>query len=930
MFKNKISSILYMQMSQQKNQNFNNKIETFLKSFRVSTDDPYNLISMGDQYKGKFNLDNKTYKQFIKLYGEAAKNGLILSLAEKQNEYGPLIIDIDLLKDKSTDDNQRLYNNEMILLMINTFKSVIREYLFIENDEQLEVSLFEKPKASIKEHNFKDGFHLIFNSLKIHYKLRYLIRDKVVKLLSDNLIFKTFTESVEKIIDKSVIHTNSWLLPFSKKPEGQLYELTTIYDINNNPNDIKELKADNLLLINIFCLNTKFRNDAAPTKYKENITTEQIEEEFNKYCNNLTNKPTETTTEKKELYFKEGKTLYDFVERILKILNKERAESWEKWRNIGFIIHFVFYTHPIFITNGCEVTIENVLNEKVTNNGFELFNNFSKQSDKYNLHKVTKFWDSIKPASDKQLNIFSLIKIANLDNKEEYKIIADEFIRTKPITNKDLKKLFQDNADKQGVYNDLDAANVVYANYPNFVCCDSILYVFDDESGIWTDKEEVIFKIISRYTNLLYLLTTNSKGEVKVNKKGYGDSSNLKRQMIPELKTLCINNNWVKESEMTSIGKLLFKNGYYNMKTGIFTSGFNPDIVFHYKIYRNYTKSDINLNYIDDVRARFIYNQLGENVGNYLLLQLARGLAGDIMKKFLFGLGDANNGKSTIVKACQSAFGEYIGSFNAENLCFKTSGADEAAQMRWALLLRYKRIIFSNEIKMSTEINGNMIKKISSGGDVLIARVHGGLESEFIPHFLGVSYANDMPKISGIDTDQAINNRLKFFNYNKKYVKEPLNEFELLIDDNIDNEINSDKFRDAFQYILFDAYLNYIKNGRIDEEPDEVKNNKLEWVGDGGSNKTINKFLENFEITDNVNHFTLSKDIEMWLTNEKIGITMTKFSMELKKYCMLKKYQNVKSKDKKVGGKCKQAWFGIKSINDDDSDDDEPKSGLDA
>ena len=82
------------------------------------------------------------------------------------------------------------------------------------------------------------------------------------------------------------------------------------------------------------------------------------------------------------------------------------------------------------------------------------------------------------------------------------------------------------------------------------------------------------------------------------------------------------------------------------------------------------------------------------------------------MKKFLFGLVDANNGKSTIVKACQSAFGEYIGSFNAENLCFKTSGADEADQMRWALLLRYKRIIFSNEIKMSTEINGNMIKKL--------------------------------------------------------------------------------------------------------------------------------------------------------------------------------------------------------------------------
>ena len=426
----------------------------------------------------------------------------------------------------------------------------------------------------------------------------------------------------------------------------------------------------------------------------------------------------------------------------------------------------------------------------------------------------------------------------------------------------------------------------------------------------------------------MYLLTTNSKGEIKVNKRGYGDSSCLKRQMIPELKTLCINNNWIIKTQMSSIGKLLFLNGYYDMKTGIFTTGFNPKIVFYYKIYRNYDENEIDINYINDVKLRFIYNQLGETVGNYLLLQLSRGLAGDIMKKFIFGLGSANNGKSTIVKACTSAFGDYIGSFNAENLCFKTTSSDEAAQMRWALLLRYKRLIFSNEIKMNSEINGNMVKKISSGGDTLIARIHGGLETEFIPHFLAVTYANDIPKISGIDTDLAINNRLKFITYNRKYVKEPSNKFELLLDENLDNEIASDTFKNAFQFILFDAYLNYIKNGKNDVEPDEVINNKLEWVGDGGENKTINNFLENFEITNNIEHFTLSKDIECWLINNKIGITMTKFSMELKKYLKLKNYNNVESKVKKLSGKAKQAWIGIKR-NIEEDEDDEPKSALD-
>ena len=476
--------------------------------------------------------------------------------------------------------------------------------------------------------------------------------------------------------------------------------------------------------------------------------------------------------------------------------------------------------------------------------------------------------------------------------------------------------------DVEGVYNDLAAARKVYELYPHFICCHSVLYVFDDATGLYTDKEEIIFSIVARFTDQLYVLIETKDGNIKKTNRGYGDSTALKRQMIPELKSLCVNNNWITNTQFTSIGYLLFQNGYYNMKSGIFQTGFNPNIVFTYKIYRNYDTTHKNIEYITDVKDRFIYNQLGQEVGDFFILNLARGLAGDMMKKFFLGLGSTNAGKSTIVKACLSSFGEYIGSFNAENICFRNSSADEAAQMRWIYLLKNKRIIFSNEIKMTSEINGNMIKKVSSKGDTLIARVHGGLETEFVPHFLGVTFANDAPKISGIDTDPAINDRLKVISYTKKYVKEPSNEFELKIDDNIDIEIDSIEFQEAFQFVLLDAYLNYIFNGKPDIEPDEVKNFKSEWVGDGGEGQTISKFLEEFEITDNVEHFTFSKDIENWLVGNKIGLTPTKFAMELKKYCTIKKYKNIESKNKKSNGKVLKAWFGIKTVDNDSDDDD--------
>ena len=47
--------------------------------------------------------------------------------------------------------------------------------------------------------------------------------------------------------------------------------------------------------------------------------------------------------------------------------------------------------------------------------------------------------------------------------------------------------------------------------------------------------------------------------------------------------------------------------------------------------------------------------------------------------------------------------------------------------------------------------------------------------------------------------------------------------------------------------------------------------------------------------------------------------------MELKKYCKIKKFDNVESKNKKLNGKCPKCWVGIKKIGDDDDSDDEPK-----
>ena len=181
----------------------------------------------------------------------------------------------------------RLYNHDMICEIIDAYRTASTDYLNLSNEE-LTVSLFEKPKPCNKKDKIKDGFHLIFQGVVVHYKLRYLIRDKVVKLLSDSTLFKNY--NLDKLLDKQVIYTNCWLLPGSKKPDGQLYQLKCIYDQNNQTIDIKNILSDKFKMINLFSLQHKIRSVKNQTEYLENISFELIEQEFTKLNDKKTEK----------------------------------------------------------------------------------------------------------------------------------------------------------------------------------------------------------------------------------------------------------------------------------------------------------------------------------------------------------------------------------------------------------------------------------------------------------------------------------------------------------------------------------------------------------------------------------------------------------------------------------------------------------------
>jgi phage/plasmid-associated DNA primase len=318
------------------------------------------------------------------------------------------------------------------------------------------------------------------------------------------------------------------------------------------------------------------------------------------------------------------------------------------------------------------------------------------------------------------------------------------------------------------------------------------------------------------------------------------------------------------------------------------------------------------MKYMASVDKRLFIDPLGAEVADYWLLNLARGLAGDLMKRLLFGLGSTDCGKSTITTACKNSLGGYFGSFNGESLAYRNCSQDEASQMRWVMLLRYKRLIFSNEMKSTVELNGNMIKKISSGGDSIIGRNHGNVETDFVPQFLTVCMANDINKIKPYD--KAVSNRTRVIPFNRQFVEEPSNEFQLKKDLNITDEMETPLFQRVFVGLLIRRYMKYVNSGKVEVEPAEVVLAKNEWIGDENEVGFVSQFLTDFEITNNVKDFVPSSYIDEWLKHKNLGVSMKCFGAELKKHCIISKFTNVSSKDKKINGKNVKAWFGIKKI----------------
>lgn len=391
------------------------------------------------------------------------------------------------------------------------------------------------------------------------------------------------------------------------------------------------------------------------------------------------------------------------------------------------------------------------------------------------------------------------------------------------------------------------------------------VYFFNDDNGMW-EIGETAFKTALIKVKDKMIFTDYSESKPKIINYG-GKWANMK--LIQNLIiSLLPEDNFISKNIESSIGKLLFADGYYDFYKGEFIEGFNNNLVFLKRINRLFPqeRNEKIINEVNRILFKDGFNfEDGLESGEYLKKSICVGLIGDYQrKKFYFCNGDRNSGKGLLTKAFRESFEGYVDEYDANNLLYNLNSQDEAKKLAWTVDLVGVRIAISNECRMDKKscLDGNLIKSLSSGSDAMKHRVNHENQKSFINRSIMFFLSNDIPSITPIDG--SVIDRSKFIRYKLSFVNNPKKSNERYADPNVKRKFDNDEYKDSLFYLMVDTYNGLIESEKIFggyiQEPKSVLMETSEWIKD--ENMSFEeKILEKYEITNDNEDYVESKNI---------------------------------------------------------------------
>ena len=252
-------------------------------------------------------------------------------------------------------------------------------------------------------------------------------------------------------------------------------------------------------------------------------------------------------------------------------------------------------------------------------------------------------------------------------------------------------------------------------------------------------------------------------------------------------------------------------------------------------------------------------NNLEQQARNSFLYELSRAICGKMSDKIWFNLrGERDSCKGVFDLLIRKSLSTYIGSFNTSSFELDSkSVTDPELKQKFLIKNRYSRLAISQEVSEKW-LDGDLIKKVSSGGDKIDARnLFKNIET-FRNSCKYMMIGNGMPRVKPVD---ALDNRW-FYEIKAKFVNDPAQHQKLKsiqvfkADPDIKNVFCCrDDVMNAFCSIIFDAFnkpcafpkelLSADDDGNIDPHKEAKRLFKSGDPSDILSNKELRAILNN-------------------------------------------------------------------------------------
>ncbi len=847
---------------------------------------------------GKFLIEGPQLKTFFNYMGKLLQENVPTHIIEHHADIGPFIIDIDLrLK---LDNKKRSFGYSFVKKICQAYIDQINLYFDFSSEQQrnelLRAFVFERPEPVVSKTQMKDGLHIMFPFIVSEPAVQNVVRDNVIKELEEYFKTMPFENNISSAVDKLVIDQVGWYMYGSTKPGIPRYDLKYIFDCNLTPIELKLYKDTQLPSL------LSIRNKTETTPIKSSKL-----EEVNNYKVKVSDRKKKRKKESTNLTEDDLAEIFDLVN----ILSPKRADDYNSWIDLGFALHAI---------------------EPHNDDLLGIWDDFSRQSAKYDPTACEKYWENMKEVQD-GLNLGSIHYWARLDDPEKYA----EF------RNGQTRSFIEQSMTGTNV----DIAKVLYRLYKYQYVCASIKnqkwYTFqkhhwiEDETGIslrnkiCNELVEEYCKLISYYNEKIDLL--EDQLEEETDKKKKYDLESKKKQnvsqieklttIIKNLKTTSFIENVMKECrglfyDKDFLNKLdedhykfSFKNGVLDLKTGQFRDG-KPDDFISLSCGVNYIPYRDDLPYLEDLND-FLYKvQTDQDDRNYMITLMSSFLEGhNADESFHFWTGSGGNGKSKINQLLVEAMGAYSCKFPITLFTAKRGASNSVSPE--VIESKGKRYAYCEEPDEGERINVGLMKEYT-GGDKIKGRGLWSNFQEIKPQFKMILFCNDMPKLP--PDDNGTWRRVKALEFKSSFVNNPKNENEFRIDKYLGNKLPL--WSETFMALLVHTYFNVYKKteGGLIIPPSVLKfTSEYQKDMDINVDFITSKLIKTDKKTDKISLQSLHDEFRAWFTST-YNCSKYPLKSQLKKYL-----------EKKFGKKCCTTThligFVMNSANlDDDEDND--------